>query len=60
MSVCVSTHLSQGGQVRGPDGREITQEQNSLNLGGGGEHEEAKSALSANLFGGGQDATRRF
>lgn len=37
MSLCLSTHLSQRGQVRGPDGREITKE-NSLKLwrGGGG------------------------
>lgn len=34
MSFCLGTHLSQRGQVRGPDGRDITQEHNSLKLGG--------------------------
>lgn len=36
MALCFSTHLSQRGEVRGPDRRKITQEQTSLNLRGGG------------------------
>ncbi|KAK5900016.1 hypothetical protein CesoFtcFv8_009432 [Champsocephalus esox] len=34
MALCWRTHLSQRGEVRGPDRREITQEQTSLNLRG--------------------------
>lgn len=34
MALCFSTHLSQRGEVRGPDRRKITLEQTSLNLRG--------------------------
>lgn len=34
MALCWRTHLSQRGEVRGPDRRKITQEQTSLNLRG--------------------------
>lgn len=34
MALCFNTHLSQRGEVRGPDRRKITQEQTSLNLRG--------------------------
>lgn len=35
MALCSSTHLSQRGEVRGPDRCKITKEQTSLNLRGG-------------------------
>lgn len=47
MALCLSTHLSQRGEVRWPDRRKITQEQTSLNLRGameGGGKEGAKGS----------------
>lgn len=58
MALCWRTHLSQRGEVRGPDRRKITQEQTSLNLRGamkgwreGGEGEIKKKKRCRNVEG---------
>lgn len=55
MAPCWRTHLSQSGEVRGPDRRKITQEQTSLNQGGGatrGLKERGEIKVCRNVEGG--------